>query len=246
MFSSVHKSHQTSLVYLFSFTVALTTKPFLENCLSSKCALCSSIQENLRATTLVCTTQGARPAANLEWCTIEQGELKVVNQTASEVEKNVTSSMYTSTSILSYDPHTFALQSFTCRATGNAVKVPLDTSTLVEGLQRPSFIDQNNISVEVNSYYDLVCSESLYEIGQWKIFYRNGTSLVISQMYPGHFSGDCAYNERCTVQNDGSLTINGIELSDEATYECSYFDGYEAGVNIANITVIGKNDSNVN
>ncbi|KAJ8034579.1 hypothetical protein HOLleu_21480 [Holothuria leucospilota] len=220
--------------------VALTTNPYLEGCLSSKYALCSSIQENLRATTLVCTTQGARPAANLEWYTIKEGGFNIVNRTVSEVEKNVTSLMHTSSSILSYDPHTFALQSFTCRATGDAVKVPLDTTTLVEGLKRPALISQNNISVEINSSHDLMCSESLYQIGQWKIIYRNGTSLVISEMYPGHLSGDCAYNERCNVQNDGSLTINRIGLSDEATYECLYFDGYETGVNIANISVIVK------
>lgn len=234
------------MVYLCSFTVALTTKPFLENCLSSTNALCLRIDEIHRATTLVCKTQGARPTVNLEWYTIEQEEFTVVNKTVSEVEKNVTSLMYTSSSILSYDPHTFALQSFTCRATGEAVKVPLDTTTLVEGLERPSFINQNNVSVEVNSYYDLMCSESLYQIGQWKISYKNGTSLVLSEMYPGHFSGHCAGGERCIIQSDGSLKINGTEVSDEATYECLHFDGYEAGMNIAHITVIGKNDSYVN
>lgn len=219
-------------------TVSLSSKPTLVDCLSSTDTLCLIIDEDKKATTLLCTAKNARPAVNLEWYAIIGEGFQTVEETASETIMNETSTMYQSSSVLSYDQTAFSLQSFKCKAKGMAVKSSLEASKLVEGLQRPTFVNQNNVVIEVNTFLRLNCSESSYQVGRWKINYYNGTTLVLPEIFPGHFYGPYMGNERYILRNDGSISVYAIKQSDEAMYECLYFDGYQTGITIATVTVI--------
>ncbi|PIK50353.1 hypothetical protein BSL78_12770, partial [Apostichopus japonicus] len=194
--------------------VSLTSNPSIVACGSSSHEICRSIEVNKLQNKLLCIAEETRPPVDLTWNALNgEEQLSWYNNTL-----NITTSLYTSTSLLEYNPKDFNLEYFTCNVTGRDVQEPRPVGMFVKGYKADSVDKQDIQYFKSGSDLSLKCPKS--ELGEWGVRYPNGTYDLLWRKYPEYEGGSCLDTDRCEVEEDGTLVVNKVTFRDEGDYMC--------------------------
>ncbi|XP_071843522.1 uncharacterized protein [Apostichopus japonicus] len=199
--------------------VSLRSNPSIEACASSSHEICRSIEESKLQNTLLCIAEETRPPVNITWNAFNGEE----QQSWYNNTLNITTSLYTSTSLLEYNPKDFNLEYFTCDVTDRAVQEPRPVGMFVKGSNEDGVVKQEVQFLKSGSDLILECPKS--ELGEWGVRYPNGTYDLLWRKYPEYEGGSCLDTDRCEVEEDGTLVVNKVTFRDEGHYMCFSWTG---------------------
>ncbi|XP_071843525.1 uncharacterized protein [Apostichopus japonicus] len=199
--------------------VSLRSNPSIEACGSSSHEICRSIEVKKLQNTLLCIVEETQPPVDLTWNAFNGEE----QQSWYNNTLNITTSVYTSTSLLEYNPKDFNLEYFTCNVTGKAVQEPRPVGMFVKGSNEDG-VDKQEVQF-LKSGSDLILECPKNELGEWGVRYPNGTYDLLWRKYPEYEGGSCLDTDRCEVEEDGTLIVNKVTFRDEGDYMCFFRTG---------------------